>query len=113
VPTIRGETLSVKITDTVYYRGLDFCKSNLRGRLVLNKGDKPYSIKDITAKLQKLWKVTGSWHMTPHGRGFYEFFFASQEDMRTIWAAGTVSSLKPGLLRLFEWNKDFSIHTHR
>lgn len=50
--------------------------------------------------------------MLPLGRGFYEFFFGSQEDMCTIWAADTVS-LKPGLLRLFEWNKDFSIHTHR
>jgi len=46
------------------------------------------------------------------GRGFYGFFFASQEDMRTVWAAGTVS-LKPGVLRLFEWTKDFNLHTQR
>jgi len=32
--------------------------------------------------------------------------------MRTVWAAGTVS-LKPGLLRLFEWEKDFNMHTQR
>jgi len=112
VPSIRGETLSVKITDAVYYRGLDVCKTKLHGRLVLNKGDKPYSSKDITVKLQKLWKVKGPWHLLSLGWGFYEFFFASQEDMRTVWAAGTVS-LKPGLLRLFEWTKDFNIHTQR
>jgi len=101
VPAIRGKTLSIRISNTTYSRGLDFCKINLRGRLVLNKGDKPYATKDITAKLQKIWKVKGPWHMLSLGRGYYEFFFASQEDMRTIWAAGTVS-LKSGLLRLFE-----------
>ena len=46
------------------------------------------------------------------GRGFYEFFFASQEDMRSVWAAGTVN-LNPGLLRFFEWTKDFNMHTQR
>ncbi|AES98689.2 hypothetical protein MTR_5g071600 [Medicago truncatula] len=57
VPSIRGEILSVKITDDVYFCELDACKTNLRGRLLLNKGDKPYSSKDLADKLQKLWKV--------------------------------------------------------
>lgn len=30
--------------------------------------------------------------------------------MRTVWAAGIVN-LKSGLLRLFEWTKDFNLHT--
>jgi len=46
------------------------------------------------------------------GRGFYEFFFASEMDMRSVWAAGIVS-LKPGVLSLFEWSKDFNMHMHR
>jgi len=46
-PKIRGETLSVKITQEIYDRGMDFCKINLRGRLVLNKGDKSYTTKEI------------------------------------------------------------------
>lgn len=112
VPSIRGDILSVKITDDVYSCGLDFCKTNLRGRLVLNKGDKPFSSKDLATKLHKLWKVQGPWHLTSLGRGFYEFFFNSLDDKRTVWAAGTVS-LKPGLLRLFEWKIDFNMHTHR
>jgi hypothetical protein len=43
---------------------------------------------------------------------FYEFFFSNETDMHTVWAAGTMN-LKPGLLRLFEWSKDFNMHTHR
>ena len=54
MPSIRGDMLSVKITDDVYARGLDFCKTNLRGRLVLNKGDKPFSSKDLAAIVKAL-----------------------------------------------------------
>lgn len=41
-PSIRGETLLIKITNAAYFRGLEACKTNLRGRLILYKGDKPY-----------------------------------------------------------------------
>jgi len=96
-PSIRGETLSIKITSDAYFRGLEACKTNFRGRLILNKGDKPYSSKDLFAKLQKVWKVIGPWSLLSLGRGFYEFSFASHEDLRTVWEAGTVN-LKPGVL---------------
>jgi len=51
------ETLSIMITNEAYVRGLEAFKVNFRGRLVLNKGDKPYCSKDIVAKLHKLWKT--------------------------------------------------------
>ena len=88
------------------------CKTNLRGRLVLNKGDKPYATKDIQLKLQKIWKTTGTWRMLSLGRGYYEFFFAIETDMCIVWAVGTVN-LKSCVLRLFEWAKDFNMHAHR
>jgi len=50
--------------------------------------------------------------MTSLGRGYYEFFFANENDKRTVWAAGTVN-LKPGVLRIFEWTKDFNMHHQR
>jgi len=111
-PKIRGETLGVKITQEIYDRGTDFCKSNLRGRLVLNKGDKIFSTREIESRLQRLWKTAGAWRMMSLGRGFYEFFFASEMDIRTVWVACTVN-LKLGVLRLFEWSKDFNMHTQR
>jgi len=70
-PTIRGETLSIKITQDLYDCGMNFCKTNLRGSLVLDKGDKPYSTKEIESKLQKLWKIKGAWRMISLGRGYY------------------------------------------
>jgi len=45
-------------------------------------------------------------------KGYFEFYFSSYDDLRTVWSKGTLN-LKPGLLRLFEWLKDFSAHTQR
>jgi len=111
-PVIRGETLCIHISQETYARGVAVCKRNLRGRLILNKGDKPYGSREVLTKLQHLWTNIGPWKMTPLGKGYFEFYFASYDDLRTVWAKGTFN-LKPGLLRLFEWSKDFSAHTQR
>jgi len=106
-PIIRGDEVSIKISPEIYEKGLAVCKRNLGGRLVLNKGDKPYTTKEIQQKLEKQWKTTASWTMLSLGRGYYEFFFTSELDLRTVWSSGTVN-LKPGVLRLFEWAKEFN-----
>jgi len=88
------------------------CVRNLRGRLVLNKGDKPYTLKEIEDKLKKQWKTAAPWTLLSLGRGYYEFFFANESDMQTVWAVGTIN-LKPGVLRLFEWTADFDMYDQR
>jgi hypothetical protein len=108
-PVFRGESVSITISQEMYEKGMFACKRNLRGRLVLNKGDTPYSTKDIHTKLQNHWKTAGPWSMRPLGRGFYEFTFATENDLRMVWAMGTIN-MKPGVLRLFEWTKDFNKH---
>jgi len=40
----------------------------------------------------------------------YEFFFDSYDDMSVVWASGTVN-MKPEILRLSQWSKDFIIQT--
>ena len=69
-PTIRGDTLSIRITQPVYEKGVNVCKRNLRGRLVLNKGDKPYALKEIEDKLKKQWKTAAPWTLLSLGRGY-------------------------------------------
>ena len=44
------------------------------------------------------------------GRGFYEIQFATIENLRLVWAQGTVN-LKPGVLRLSQWTEDFNPYT--
>ena len=111
-PVISDETLYIQISIAIYAQGVDVCKRNLGGRLILNKGDKPYGWREILTKLQQLWTNIGPWKMTLMGKGYLEFYFASYDDLRTVWAKGTLN-LKPGLLRLFEWSKDFSARTQR
>lgn len=108
----RSILVSFRISQSMYEKGINFCKRNLRGRFVLNKGDKPYTSKEIEAKLQKHWKTAAPWTLSSLGRGFYEFFFNLESDLQAVWAMGTLN-LKLGLLRLFEWAKDFNMHNHR
>jgi hypothetical protein len=111
-PCIKGDTLSIKITQEEYRKGIEDCKYALRARLTLNKGEKPYLARDLSSKISKLWKTTASWKMVPLGKGYYDFLFDSAEDYRKIWAVGTVN-LKPGLLRLSQWTKDFKYQTQK
>jgi len=52
-PIIRGDEVSIKISPEIYENGLAVCKQNLRGRLLLNKGGKPYTTKEVQQKLEK------------------------------------------------------------
>jgi len=47
-PTNRGDNLSIKIIEDLYVRGLEKCKHHMHDRLFLNKGDMPYTTKEIT-----------------------------------------------------------------
>ncbi|KEH19946.1 hypothetical protein MTR_8g063620 [Medicago truncatula] len=83
-PIIRGKTLCIPISDETYAQGIEACKRNLRGRLILNKGDKPYGSREVQTKLQQLWTNIGPWKMTPLGKGYFEFYFSSHDDLRTV-----------------------------
>ncbi|XP_045810490.1 uncharacterized protein LOC123904933 [Trifolium pratense] len=107
VLAIRGETLSIQITQSEYERVVEDCKRNLHGGLVLNKGDKSVTARDLKAKLSMVWKTRNLWHMVSLGRGFYEFQFTSYEDMRLAWSMGSMN-LKLEILRLSKWTNDFN-----
>jgi len=76
-PLILGDSVSIKITQDMYEKGLAVCKRNLRGRLVLNKGNKPYTTRDIQLKIHHQLKIQAEWSMRSLGRGYYEFTFPS------------------------------------
>ncbi|KEH16943.1 DUF4283 domain protein [Medicago truncatula] len=95
-----------------YHKGPEDCKNALRAHLTLNKRDKPYSARDQSNKIAKLWKTSLGWKMVPLGKGYYDFHFDLADDLRKIWAAGTVN-LKPGLLQFSQWTKDFKYLAHK
>jgi hypothetical protein len=112
VPAIRGDDLCIKIAQHEYEKGLDDCKKNLHGRLVMNKGDRSLTARELSGKLSTIWKIVNQWKMISLGRGFYEFQFVSFEDMHLAWSMGTIN-LKLGVLRLSKWTNDFNPYTQR
>jgi hypothetical protein len=72
-PCLKGNTLSIKISEDLYQSRLANCNNYLHGRLVLSKGDKPLSFKELHAKLLHLWKSLDRWKMIPMGRVFLNF----------------------------------------
>jgi hypothetical protein len=47
-PCIKGGALSIKICQEEYRKGVEDCRKVLRARLTLDKGDKPYSARDLS-----------------------------------------------------------------
>lgn len=106
-PCIKGDSISIKISEDEYMKGLEGCKNNLHGRIILTKGTAPIKFVDLQEKLGKLWKPIGHWRMVPLGKGYYEFSFSSPEDHRSVWVVGSWN-LNPGILRLSQSSKDFN-----
>ncbi|PNX76905.1 hypothetical protein L195_g032864, partial [Trifolium pratense] len=74
-PCLKGKRLSIKIPKDSYKAGLDRCKNNLHGRLIMAKGDKPLRLHEIREKLIKAWAPVDKWQITPLGKGFMSFIF--------------------------------------
>lgn len=50
--------------------------------------------------------------MVSLGKGFYEFSFASVEDLRNVWSLGSWN-VQPGILRLMQWSNDFKPNSQK
>jgi len=55
-PVIKGDALCIKITQHVYDMNLADSERKLHGWLVLNKGDKRYTTKEVSLKCQRFGK---------------------------------------------------------
>jgi hypothetical protein len=111
-PCIKGGYICVKLTHNVYERGVEVCKKNFHGRLVMTKGDKLLMSYDLILMLQIIWKDMGQWRLISLCRGFYEFHFATHDDKLKAWSLGSYN-LKPGLLRLSKWEPYFNPFTQK
>jgi len=106
---VMGDTVRVKITQEELESSIADCWLNLHGRIILNKGDMPWTTQALQIKLNSLWPSLKEWSVLPLGRGFFEFIFGSVEDMQKIWALGVVN-LKPSILCFFALTKAFKAH---
>ncbi|XP_058761211.1 uncharacterized protein LOC131634557 [Vicia villosa] len=106
-PVIKGDRPSITIPEEEYEAGIAECKNNLHGRVLWKKGSTPLTVAALKDKLALSWSEVKNWGMLSLGKGYYEFNFASPEDMRRVRAFGAIN-LNPGSLKLFAWTKDFN-----
>ncbi|XP_058765590.1 uncharacterized protein LOC131639102 [Vicia villosa] len=106
-PVIKGDKPSITIPEEEYEAGIAECKNNLHGRVLWQKGSTPLTVAALKEKLAISWSEVRNWGMLSLGKGYYEFNFASPDDMRRVRAFGTIN-LNPGSLKLFAWTKDFN-----
>jgi len=106
-PCLKDDHFAIEISDEEYEAGLAACKHNLHGRIVLPKGSSPINVDNLRVKLASIWKSIGRWGITSIGKGFFELYFSSIEDMRRVRSMGSWN-LNPGILKLFTWTHDFN-----
>ncbi|XP_024177848.1 uncharacterized protein LOC112183741 [Rosa chinensis] len=105
-PTIRGDTVYVKINERIYQEQSAACRNNLIGRLLLRKGTIPLKTETLKASLHTLWRPLGPWRLVPIGKRYFDIHFNSEADMRKVWGGGTCT-LESGIFRLSQWKPDF------
>ncbi|KAM0986125.1 hypothetical protein ACFX13_013594 [Malus domestica] len=83
-PTIRGDYTYVKIREDIYQEQIKSCRTNLLGSLLLKKGTVPMKTADLKASLVSLWSLNMPWRLVPIGKGYYDFHFSTEDNMRRI-----------------------------
>ncbi|CAK8575945.1 unnamed protein product [Lathyrus sativus] len=120
---VKGNKLAIVIPEEEYLLGLKACKHNLHRGIFWKKGATLLTVQNLKNKLLAIWSSIGKWGITSLGKGYFEFYFSSIEDVRRVRSI-TTWNLNPGLLKLFPWPKDFNpyllkqfsaqvwVHTH-
>ncbi|PNY02253.1 hypothetical protein L195_g025558 [Trifolium pratense] len=106
-PCLKGDDIAIKIPQEEYKASLEDCQNHLHGRLLLSKGDLPFTLHDLRVKLSNIWKPLGRWGIVSLGNGFYEFKFSSIEDLQSVRVVSSWS-LKPEFLKLFAWSPNYN-----
>ncbi|PON53521.1 hypothetical protein TorRG33x02_305090 [Trema orientale] len=84
---------------------LNMCKFFLIGLVILSNGDKPWSLTDLKARLDSIWKIS-SWRLISLGKGYFLIMLTFEKDKTRVWSMGSLN-IKPGILRLWPWVPGF------
>lgn len=53
-PTMKGDIVCIKINQDEYNKGFEDYKKKFHGRLIMGKGEKPWTTKDLAIKLNAI-----------------------------------------------------------
>ncbi|KAF9591381.1 hypothetical protein IFM89_004066 [Coptis chinensis] len=102
-PGEQGGFPSIQLFDEDLEKGRDFCKHGLVGRLDLSK----LKLGKVRSSVTNLWRLQGTWSMTPLGKGYIMFRFECLEDYQKVWDQGAWK-VENQILRLSKWSPNFS-----
>ncbi|PON69641.1 hypothetical protein PanWU01x14_087640 [Parasponia andersonii] len=105
IPQQKGAYVSVKVNPTAVEERLNLCKFSLIRRVILSKGDKPWSLLDLKARIDLVWKIS-SWHLISLRKGYFLILLISEEDKTHVWSMSSLN-IKPGILKLQPWVPGF------
>jgi len=108
-PCLKGEQLSIRISEDEVLEEILDCQKVLNGRFTLPKGSSPVRLLDLKERISKFWQTKGPWSMAPLGKGYFEFVFSSLDDLSAVRSIGSWN-LSLDFLRTFAWTVDFNPH---
>ncbi|AES65236.2 hypothetical protein MTR_2g036980 [Medicago truncatula] len=88
-PCLKGEKISIKISEDHYSTGVLDCQNVLYGRFTLPKGSTPVRMLDLKARIFKFWKTNAPWSMASLGIGYFEFVFSSLDYLSVVRSVGS------------------------
>ena len=62
-----GSLSTVRINSEVYNKRLALCQYSLIARIILNKGDSPWTLVNLKHKLSSIWSLQSQWHLISLG----------------------------------------------
>lgn len=105
-PCVKGDRISIYIPEEEYIIGLESCKHNLYWRIIWLKGTTPLTVVGLREKLATHWSSIGKWGVTPLGKGFFELYFTSIEDVCRFRSISSWN-LSPCVLTFFPLEQRF------
>lgn len=79
MPYIKDDCLCIPLPEAIYQESLKKCHNHLW--LLIPKGSSLVKVLDSMIQLSSLWSFASDWNLVSLGRGFYEFYFESLEDL--------------------------------
>lgn len=77
---VQGDELEIQILENEYRDGVEGCKNNLHGTLILAKWMKPWKMVDLRQKLLNMWKLVGSWNVISLEKRLFKFSLSCSDD---------------------------------
>lgn len=87
LPHFEGGNIIVKVDEEDYEKRVRECQFDVIGRILLYRGDKPYSTLELFDKLVIQWGIK-NFRIVPMGKGFFHCFLNTMDNQSKVLSLG-------------------------